>query len=72
MFNKRTAAALALGAALAMTMPAFAGETVGPDGEKATPTSDLKLTDAEVAKLDLGERLDYARKMTEQTKRRTP
>ncbi|WP_051334124.1 substrate-binding domain-containing protein [Mesorhizobium sp. WSM3224] len=33
---------------------AFAGETVGPDGEKATPASELKLADEEVAKLKGG------------------
>ena len=43
-----------IAALLAMAMPVFAGETVGPGGEKATPTSELKLTDAEVAKLKDG------------------
>ena len=38
----------------AMSLPVFAGETVGPGGEKATPTSELKLSDAEVAKLKDG------------------
>src|SRR3984885_14308442 len=54
MFIHRTIVALAVSAALATTLPALAGETVGPDGEKATPTSDLKLTDAEAAKLKEG------------------
>ena len=54
MIINRTVAALALSAALATTMPAFAGETVGPGGEKATPTSELTLTDTEVAKLKEG------------------
>ena len=54
MIINRTVAALALSAALATTMPAFAGETVGPGGEKATPTSELTLTDAEAAKLKEG------------------
>ncbi|QPC89375.1 substrate-binding domain-containing protein [Mesorhizobium sp. INR15] len=40
---------------LAFAAPAFAGgATVGPNGEKPTPSSDLKLTDAEVAKLKEG------------------
>ncbi|HEY1943884.1 MAG TPA: substrate-binding domain-containing protein [Roseiarcus sp.] len=54
MTRKHTAAALAMGAVLAMTMPTWAGETVGPGGEKATPTSALTLSDAEVAKLKDG------------------
>ena len=54
MIINRTVAALALSAALATTMSAFAGETVGPGGEKATPTSELTLTDAEAAKLKEG------------------
>jgi len=33
---------------------AQAGETAGPDGEKATPTSALVLTDADIAKLKVG------------------
>jgi ribose transport system substrate-binding protein len=37
-----------------MSAAASAGETTGPDGEKATPTSELKLSDAEVAKLKDG------------------
>ncbi len=51
---KRTVAALAISGVLATTISAFAGETVGPDGEKATPTSELTLSDAEVAKLKDG------------------
>jgi len=39
---------------LALGGPALAGETVGPDGEKATPSSELTLTDAEAAKLKEG------------------
>ena len=54
MTRKHTAAVLAIGAVLAMTTLATAGETVGPDGEKATATSALTLTDAEVAKLKDG------------------
>jgi ribose transport system substrate-binding protein len=47
-------AALAAGAMLLTTQPLFAGETIGPDGEKATPASELKLSDAEAAKLKAG------------------
>src|SRR5271163_945632 len=54
MIINRTVTALVLSAALATTMAAFAGETVGPSGEKATPTSELTLTDAEAAKLKEG------------------
>jgi len=54
MMRTQTLVAAALGGLLALSIPAFAGETVGPDGEKATPASDLKLTDAEVAKLKDG------------------
>ncbi len=54
MKRKHTAAALAMGAVLAMTTLTWAGETVGPGGEKATPTSALTLSDAEVAKLKDG------------------
>jgi ribose transport system substrate-binding protein len=43
----RSFAAAALCGALALGSAAFAGETVGPDGEKATPAADLKLSDAE-------------------------
>ena len=51
---KRTYSALAIGAVLAAATPAWAGETMGPGGEKATPTSALTLSDAEVAKLKDG------------------
>ena len=54
MLMKRNVAALTTSAVLAMTISAWAGETMGPDGEKATPTSALKLTDAEVAKIKEG------------------
>jgi ribose transport system substrate-binding protein len=54
MITKRTVAALAVSAILATTISASAGETVGPDGEKATPTSALTLTDAEVGKVKEG------------------
>jgi ribose transport system substrate-binding protein len=47
-------AAAALSSVLALSAPALAGETVGPGGEKATPASDLKLSDAEAAKLKEG------------------
>ena len=47
-------AALAAGAMLLTTQPLFAGETIGPDGEKATPASELKLSDTEAAKLKAG------------------
>ncbi|HLJ70363.1 MAG TPA: substrate-binding domain-containing protein [Roseiarcus sp.] len=33
---------------------AYAGETIGPDGEKATPSSALTLSDSEVAKIKSG------------------
>jgi ribose transport system substrate-binding protein len=51
---KKSLTALAIGAILTMTHPAFAGETVGPGGEKATPSSDLVLSDEEAAKLKDG------------------
>ena len=54
MSMKCNVAALATSAILAMTISAWAGETVGPDGEKPTPTSALKLTDTEVAKIKEG------------------
>ncbi|SEB93171.1 monosaccharide ABC transporter substrate-binding protein, CUT2 family [Rhizobiales bacterium GAS188] len=54
MLLKRSIAALGLSAMLAMTIPAIAGETVGPGGEVATPSSAIALTDAEVAKLKDG------------------
>lgn len=44
-------AGLAVGGLVLHASMTQAGETVGPDGEKATPTSALALTDAEVAKL---------------------
>lgn len=50
----RNVMAAALGGLLAMSLPALAGETMGPDGEKATPASELKLTDAEIAKIKDG------------------
>src|ERR1700743_3644891 len=40
----------ALSSLLALSA-AFAGETVGPGGEKATPSTDIKLTDGEIAKI---------------------
>jgi ribose transport system substrate-binding protein len=54
MIRTRCLAAVALGSLLALSVPAFAGETVGPGGEKATPASELALTDAEIAKLKDG------------------
>ncbi len=50
---------LAVAAMLGLMQPelsrsAWAGETVGPGGEKATPSSEVTLTDAEVAKLKEG------------------
>lgn len=50
----KRAGMLALGAMLALAQPAFAGETVGPGGEKATPSSEVTLSDAEAAKLKEG------------------
>jgi ribose transport system substrate-binding protein len=47
-------ASLALGGLLACASFAIAGETVGPDGEKATPASALSLSDSEVARLKDG------------------
>jgi ribose transport system substrate-binding protein len=44
-------AAAAFCSALALGPAAFAGETIGPDGEKATPASELTLTDVEAAKV---------------------
>ncbi|SDR33862.1 monosaccharide ABC transporter substrate-binding protein, CUT2 family [Rhizobiales bacterium GAS191] len=54
MLMKTSIAALALSVGLATTVPAVAGETVGPGGEAATPSSAIALTDAEVAKLKDG------------------
>lgn len=51
---KTTLATLALSALVASTGLASAGETVGPNGEKATPSSALTLSDAEIAKLKDG------------------
>ena len=50
----RTGLAALVAAAIAMSQPAWAGETVGPDGEKATPSSQVALTDAEATKLKAG------------------
>lgn len=47
-------AATLLGGLIALSASALAGETVGPGGEKATPASELQLTDAEIAKLKEG------------------
>jgi ribose transport system substrate-binding protein len=55
MSMKKTVLATALCGLLALGSTAFAGgETVGPNGEKATRSSVLTLTDAEVAKLKAG------------------
>ena len=51
---KRSVAAVVIAATFLMTPCAQAGETVGPGGEKATPTSAITLTDAEVGKLKEG------------------
>jgi len=51
---KKCLSVLAIGVCLAMASPALAGETVGPGGEKATPSSELTLSDAEAAKLKEG------------------
>lgn len=51
---KKSLSALVVGALLAMSSVSLAGETVGPGGEKATPSSDLVLSDAEAAKLKEG------------------
>jgi ribose transport system substrate-binding protein len=47
-------ATAALSSLLALNVSAFAGETVGPGGEKATPSTDIKLSDAEIAKVKEG------------------
>jgi ribose transport system substrate-binding protein len=44
----------ALSSLLALSVSAFAGETIGPGGEKATPSTDIKLSDVEIAKLKDG------------------
>ena len=54
MVMKHMTMAVAMSAVLATMAPAWAGETVGPGGEKATPTSALTLSDAEVGKLKNG------------------
>jgi ribose transport system substrate-binding protein len=54
MTRTRTLAAAVFCSALAISAAAFAGETVGPDGEKPTPSTDLKLSDAEAAKIAAG------------------
>jgi ribose transport system substrate-binding protein len=51
---KKCLSVLAIGGFLAMASPVLAGETVGPGGEKATPSSELTLSDAEAAKLKEG------------------
>jgi ribose transport system substrate-binding protein len=51
MTRTRSLALAAFCAALSIGAAAFAGETVGPDGEKATPSAELKLSDAEAAKV---------------------
>ena len=51
MTRTRGLAAAAFCSALAINAAAIAGETTGPDGEKATPASELKLSDAEAAKI---------------------
>jgi ribose transport system substrate-binding protein len=51
---KKSLSVFAIGAFLAMIGPVFAGETVGPGGEKATPSSEVTLSDAEAAKLKEG------------------
>ena len=47
-------ATAALSSLLALSVSAYAGETVGPGGEKATPSTDIKLSDAEIAKVKDG------------------
>src|SRR5271165_3694080 len=54
MTRTRSLAAAVFCSALAIGAAASAGETVGPDGEKATPSTDLKLSDAEAAKIAAG------------------
>src|SRR5271165_243104 len=54
MTRTRSLAAAVFCSALAIGAAASAGETVGPDGEKATPSTDLKLSDAEAAKIKDG------------------
>ena len=51
-------ASLALGGLFVCASVAIAGETKGPDGEAATPSSALTLTDSEVAKIKDGKYTD--------------
>jgi ribose transport system substrate-binding protein len=51
---KKSLSVFAIGAFLAMIGPVFAGETVGPGGEMATPSSEVTLSDAEASKLKEG------------------
>ena len=53
-FFRKNVSALVIGGLLAMTHPVFAGETVGPGGEKATPSAEVVITDAEAATLKKG------------------
>src|ERR1700753_4361942 len=50
----KSLSALALSASFLLAHAALAGETVGPGGEKATPSSEVTLSDAEAAKLKEG------------------
>ena len=55
MLMRKTLTALAATALMASATHAFAAsETVGPNGEKATPSSALTLSDADIAKLKEG------------------
>src|SRR5580698_303828 len=47
-------ATAALSSFFALSISAFAGKTIGPGGEKATPSTDIKLSDAEIAKVKDG------------------
>ena len=49
-----TLAAAAFCSVVTIAASASAGETIGPGGEKATPSAELKLSDAEVAKIKDG------------------
>ncbi len=51
---KKCLSVFAIGVSLAVASPVLAGETIGPGGEKATPSSELTLSDAEAAKLKEG------------------
>jgi ribose transport system substrate-binding protein len=55
MLNRRTVGGLLLATTLLTALPAMAGETTGPNGEKATPAATLSLSDAEKAKLKEGD-----------------